>query len=308
VDIKQLRAFVTSVKSGSITTAAHTLRIAQPALSRQIQLLEDELGTALLRRSPKGVIPTPAGQVLFDNASDILMRLERLRGAVAQAAMPSRPQLRVAVPPTLSHRLGSRFLAMCESDCPGVALRVTESWSGYISELLDAGLVDFGVMSECQVGGFQLRAPILSEELFLAQRRDGSVPDQTPIRAVELGGIPLVLPTKLHGVRKLVEEVAASLGISLRVGAEADAWGTIRSLVEAGEFSTIVSLREITDSMPADKIVFRPIVEPTIKNVFFLIAAEKQSQEFDRDEVFNGLVKSIRACLRQATPAALAPA
>jgi LysR family transcriptional regulator, nitrogen assimilation regulatory protein len=307
VDIKQLRAFVTSVKSGSITTAAHLLRIAQPALSRQIQLLEDELGTPLLRRSPKGVVPTPAGQVLYDNALDILLRMERLRGAVAQAAIPSRPQLRVAVPPTLSHRLGSRFLAMCESDCPGVALRVTESWSGYISELLDAGLVDFGVMSECQVGGFHLRAPILSEELFLAQRRDGSVPDQTPIRAVDLGGIPLVLPTKLHGVRKLVEEVAASLGISLRVSAEADAWGTIRSLVEAGTFSTILSLREMTDSIGADKIVFRPIVEPTIKNVFFLIAAEKQNQDFDREEVFNGLVKSIRTCLRDPTPPVLAP-
>jgi LysR family nitrogen assimilation transcriptional regulator len=308
VDIKQLRAFVTSVKSGSITTAAQTLRIAQPALSRQIQLLEEELGTPLLRRSPKGVVPTPAGQVLFDNASDILLRMERLRGAVAQAAIPSRPLLRVAVPPTLSHRLGSRFLEMCESACPGVALRVAESWSGYISELLDAGLVDFGVMSESQVSAFKLRAPILSEELFLVQRRDSTIADQTPIRAVDLRGIPLVMPTKLHGVRKLVEEVAASLGIALRVGAEADAWGTIRSLVEAGTFSTILSQREMTDSIGADKIVFRPIVEPTIRNVFFLIAAEKQSQEFDREEVFNGLVKSIRTCLRNPAPPVLAPA
>ncbi len=96
----------------------------------------------------------------------------------------------------------------------------------------------------------------------------------------------------------LLETMAQANGFALRVGAEADAWGTIRSLVEAGEFSTIVSLREITDSMTADKIVFRSIVEPTVKNVFFLIAAEKQSQEFDRDEVFNGLVK-IRASLRR---------
>lgn len=307
MDIKQLRAFVTSVKSGSITTAAHTLRIAQPALSRQIHLLESELGTALLRRSPKGVAPTPAGQVLFDNAADILQRLDRLRGAVAQAAVPSRPLLRVAVPPTLSHRLGTRFLEMCESTCPAVALRVAESWSGYISELLDAGLVDFGVMSVSQVSAFKLRAPILSEELFLVQRRAGPAPDTTPIRVADLHDIELVLPTKLHGVRMLLDETAKAQGIELRVKAEADAWGTIRSIVDSSGYATVMSRREMTDSMQAPAIVFRPIVEPTIKNVFFLVAAENQTQTFDHEDVFYGLAKSIRACLLDDTRA-LTPA
>lgn len=297
MDIKQLRSFVTSVKSGSITTAAQTLRIAQPALSRQIQLLEDELGAALLHRSPKGVAPTAAGQVLYDAATDILQRMDKVRSAVAQVAAPSRPVLRVAVPPTLSHRLGPKFLEMCEASCPSVSLRVAESWSGYISELLDAGLVDFGVMSVSQVHAFKLRAPILSEEMFLVQHRGLAAVSREPIRALALGEIDLVLPTKLHGVRMLLDEVALSQGITLRVRVEADAWGTIRSLVEAGELSTILSMREIADSMKAESVIFRPIIEPTIKNVFFLVAAEKQTQTYDIEDVFNGLAKSIRACL-----------
>jgi LysR family nitrogen assimilation transcriptional regulator len=304
VDIKQLRSFVTSVKSGSITTAAHTLRIAQPALSRQIQLLEDELGAALLHRSPKGVAPTAAGQVLYDAATDILHRMDKIRGAVAQVAAPSRPVLRVAVPPTLSHRLGPKFLELCEQSCPTVSLRVAESWSGYISELLDAGLVDFGVMSVSQVQAFKLRAPIMSEELFLVHHRRIAPAAHQPIPAAALRDIDLVLPTKLHGVRMLLDDVAQSQGFALRVRVEADAWGTIRSMVEAGELSTILSLREIKDSMNAETIVARRIIEPTIKNVFFLVAAEKQSQNYDIEEVFNGLAKSIRACLltETATP------
>ncbi len=297
MDIKQLRSFVTSVKSGSITTAAHTLRIAQPALSRRIQLLENELGAALLHRSPKGVAPTAAGQVLYDAATDILHRMDKIRGAVAQVATPSRPVLRVAVPPTLSHRLGPKFLELCEQSCPTVSLRVAESWSGYISELLDAGLVDFGVMSVSQVQAFKLRAPIMSEELFLVQHRRIAPAAHQPIPASALRDIDLVLPTKLHGVRMLLDDVAQSQGFALRVRVEADAWGTIRSMVEAGELSTILSLREIKDSMNAETIVARRIIEPTIKNVFFLVAAEKQSQNYDIEEVFNGLAKSIRACL-----------
>lgn len=297
VDVKQLRSFVTSVKSGSITTAAHLLCIAQPALSRQIHLLEQELGTALLRRSPKGVVPTAAGQVLYDAATDILQRMERIRCAVAQAAAPSRPVIRIAVPPTFSHRLGSNFLAMCERSCPAVSLRLAESWSGYISDLLASGLVDFGVMSESQVGGFKLRAPVLSEALFLVQRRVGPSVSLEPIPARALGKIDLVLPTKLHGVRMLLEEVAEAHGIALRVRVEADAWGTIRNLVEAGELCTILSMREIHDSMDPASIDYRRIIEPMIENVFFVVAAEKQAMAFDPEEVLECLATSIRACM-----------
>jgi LysR family transcriptional regulator, nitrogen assimilation regulatory protein len=303
VDIKQLRSFVTSVKSGSITTAAQTLRIAQPALSRQIQLLEDELGAALLHRSPKGVAPTPAGQVLYDAATDIIQRMDKIRGAVAQVASPSRPVLRVAVPPTLSHRLGPKFLELCEQSCPTVSFRVAESWSGYISELLDAGLVDFGVMSVSQVQAFKLRAPMMSEELFLVQHRRIAPASHQPIHAAELRDIDLVLPTKLHGVRMLLEDMAQSQGFALRVRVEADAWGTIRSMVEAGELSTILSMREIRDLMKADGLVFRPIVEPTIKNVFFLVAAQKPAQTYDIEDVFNELARNIRTCLTTEDPA-----
>ena len=297
MDVKQLRSFVTSVKSGSITTAAQILCIAQPALSRQIHLLEEELGTALLRRSPKGVVPTAAGQVLYDSATDILLRMEQIRGAVAQAASPSRPVVRVAVPPTFSHRLGSKFLGMCEESCPAVSMRLAESWSGYISDLLASGLVDFGVISASQVGAFKRRASILSEELFLVQHRTGSTASTEPIRARAVNKIDLVLPTKLHGVRMLLDEVAESHGIALSVRVEADAWGTIRSLVEAGELCTILSMREIRDSMNPESTDYRRIVEPTIENVFFLVAAEKQAQTFEIDEVLDCLATSIRACL-----------
>lgn len=297
VDVKQLRSFVTSVKSGSITTAAQLLCIAQPALSRQIHLLEQELGATLLRRSPKGVVPTAAGQVLYDSATDILLRMERVRSAIAQAAAPSRPVIRLAVPPTFSHRLGSSFLTMCEKTCPAVSVRLAESWSGYISDLLASGLVDFGVMSASQVGGFKLRASILSEELFLVQHRTGRTVSAEPISARALSEIDLILPTKLHGVRMLLEEVAQAHGIALRVRVEADAWGTIRNLVQAGEGCTILSMREIRDSMNRESVDYRRIVEPTIENVFFVVAAEKQAQPFHAEDVLNGLATSIRSCL-----------
>lgn len=299
MDIKQIRYFVTAVRCGSITTAAHKLRVAQPALSRQIRLLEEDLGANLLLRTSKGVALTPAGQALFDHAEEILQRVTTARDAVRVASGSSKPTLRVAVPPTLSTRLGVDFLKRCSQSCPDVVFNISESWSGYISNLLDAGLADFGVMSIGQVQDFALRAPILAEDLYLVRRRrepDGDADD--PIDAHDLGSIDLVLPTKLQGVRILLEDTARKLGIKLRVVAEADAWGAIRNLVETSDASAILSLREIQASMIPSHICSRPIVRPTIRNEFYLVAAARQKSTPKVIHVFECLTTSMRECLR----------
>src|SRR3546814_4180369 len=83
MDLRQLRTFLHVAELGSLGRAAERLRVAQPALGRQIRLLEEELGVPLFTRHGRGMAPTPAGRILLDRASAILRLVADTRAEVS---------------------------------------------------------------------------------------------------------------------------------------------------------------------------------------------------------------------------------
>ena len=79
MDLKQIEYFVRVAELGSFTRAAQVLGVAQPALSRQVRLLEVELRQNLLTRNGRGATPTEAGQVLLEHGRGILHQVERAK-------------------------------------------------------------------------------------------------------------------------------------------------------------------------------------------------------------------------------------
>ncbi|MGE5787323.1 MAG: LysR family transcriptional regulator [Myxococcales bacterium] len=77
VSLSQLRYFVAVAEEGHVGRAAQRLHVAQPALSRQIRALEDEIGARLFARTPRGMTPLPPGRTLLDHARAILAAVDR---------------------------------------------------------------------------------------------------------------------------------------------------------------------------------------------------------------------------------------
>src|SRR5262245_34073531 len=100
--LTQLRYFVAVAREKSLSRAAGHLHISQPALTRQVKLLEDELGGALLQRHPRGVDVTDLGQILLERAERQLRDFEQLRSDVADASVAPTGRLRVGCPPSLN--------------------------------------------------------------------------------------------------------------------------------------------------------------------------------------------------------------
>jgi len=102
MDLKQLEYFVRVAELGSFTRAAHVLNIAQPALSRQVRLLEVELRQNLLVRNGRGAIPTEAGKLLLDHGRGILHQVERAREDLGRVRGALAGRVAIGLPPTLA--------------------------------------------------------------------------------------------------------------------------------------------------------------------------------------------------------------
>src|SRR5947207_13818447 len=101
MNIRQLRFFLQIAELGSMTRAATFLHIAQPAQSRQMQQLEDELGVTLFQRSDRGVALTDAGALLCDRAVGLLQHFERVRQEVKDELNEPSGEVAVAMPTSM---------------------------------------------------------------------------------------------------------------------------------------------------------------------------------------------------------------
>jgi len=118
MDLKQLEYFVRVAELGSFTRASIALDIAQPALSRQVRLLEVELRQNLLVRNGRGVSTTDAGKVLLEHARGILYQLDRAREEMARLRGAPVGRVALGLPPSLSKVLTVPCRRRLKSDPP----------------------------------------------------------------------------------------------------------------------------------------------------------------------------------------------
>jgi LysR family nitrogen assimilation transcriptional regulator len=241
MDIPRLRAFLLACRLGSVSRAAAQLRIAQPALSRQIRKLEDELGVALLVREGRGVRATEAGEALVRRGEALFKTLqETIDDVQAHAGRPS-GTVTLALPPGAGKTLGPRLVTRFRERFPAVTLRIRAALSGSIREWLTHGEVDVALIHDPpRMHEIELR-PLLEEQHYLiapAQARSIHLPSAVrrlpnTVEFRSLGELPLILPSRAHGLRKLLEECAARERIDLQI-TEVDNLELIKTLVESG--------------------------------------------------------------------------
>lgn len=140
VDLRSLRYFAAVAEERHVGRAAIRLHMTQPPLSRAIRQLEDELGAALFERTPKGVTLTPAGTVLYDEASTLLRQADRIRGRVTAAAGTA--TLTIGTLADAAEQVAGRLVPLFRAHDPHVNVTIHESDLGDPAAGLRSGLVD----------------------------------------------------------------------------------------------------------------------------------------------------------------------
>ncbi len=264
MDLRQLRTFLHVAELGSLSKAAERLRIAQPALGRQMKLLEEELGVALFARHGRGMVPTAAGRILADRASAILRLVADTRAELIAERDAVKGTVSLGVPPTVGEVLAGRLVERFVKQHPAVTVRIVPAFSGYLHDLLQRGEVDLAVMYETPVTP-QIRVePLIVEELFLVGARGAGLAMERPVPFAGLADRAMILPGPRQGLRRLVEGEARRAGIALRVAVEADALQTLKDLVLRGLGFTVLPFAVIHAELQAGSLCAAPIAEPAL--------------------------------------------
>lgn len=260
----QLRALVYIAETGSLSRASAQMRLAQPSLSRQIRLLEEELGTYLFERHGRGMVLTAAGREVLDHAQRVLAEIDQIRQATRDMPASFRGAVALGTPPTVAEIVTVPLLSRVRARHPKLAVRLTSGYSGYLLDWLRAEELDLMLSYDMQPSGTLRIRPLMVETLLLVQPGAGvSGATPAPIPFSNLARVQMILPSARHGLRQIVERCASQAGITLNVTVEADAFGSLVGLVRAGLGATILPLAPIYGAVTAGQLSATPLVAPT---------------------------------------------
>ncbi len=235
MELRSLAYFARIAELGSITRAAAHLRLAQPALTRHVQRLEEELGVALFTRANRGVRLTEAGEKLLESATRILRDVERTSDEIkAQDAHPS-GRIILGITPTLCPILVPELFARMRRDFPLVELKVMHAGMVRLEEFIIDGRVDVALLSELSRSRLIVSTRLAQEEMVLVTRpgaRPGGI-----VSGEELSQTSLILG---DGLRAAMVALLAGRGIELHVEIEVNDHETIRLMVQQGAAASIL--------------------------------------------------------------------
>ena len=248
MDLRQLEMFLAVAENLSFTRASQHLHVVQSAISRQIRLLEEELGETIFKRvNKRRVYLTPAGEVLLRYARRILLDVRNAAIDVSQIGDLQGGKLRVAAGIIACVYLLPPIFERFRELYPKVDLDIiTGPTETLISELRN-NRIDLGVLTlPIQFPDLEV-IPLCSEEMVVVtSTKHRTLSKRRSLRAVELADYPLILFGKGARTRILLDDFFQEIGISPRVSMDSENVATIKALVEINLGITIVPLRAVT--------------------------------------------------------------
>jgi LysR family nitrogen assimilation transcriptional regulator len=276
MDLKQLDYFVHVAELGSFTRAAAFLQVAQPALSRQVRSLEVELRQPLLERNGRGVTLTEPGKRLLAHARGILQQVQRARDDLEDQRGAVSGRLALALPPSVSRSLTGPLVHAFREQLPRASLSVVEGLSAYALEWLAIGRVDAAVVYNVTPSPAIDLQPLLDEPLFLVSARPPRARRLgEPVSLREVADTPLVIPSRPHSMRMLLETALAAEGRRARVALEIESVPAILDLVRQGGCHALLAENAVRGSGQPQSFVLRPIDPPLVATLWMATSAQR---------------------------------
>jgi LysR family nitrogen assimilation transcriptional regulator len=262
MDLRALRYFVHVAEVRSFSKAAVQLRVAQPALSRQVRKLEDELGVELLERAGRQIALTEAGALLLQRAHSLMRQVSQAADDVRSHGADLVGSATLGVSPATCEVLGPIMTRECAKSYPKLQLNFIEGFSSFIFErLVDQELTLCILHNPPRHPGIEIE-PLLSEPMYLVGPGDQTPALHRAHAKLALETLPLILPNRTHSLRMLIDRALA--GRRIDVAFQVDGYTLTKALVAAGQGYTILPYSSIQQQVEAKQLSAVPLRRPQI--------------------------------------------
>jgi DNA-binding transcriptional LysR family regulator len=242
MDIRQLKYFMAIVEEGQISRAAKRLHMAQPPLSLQLKMLEENLGVQLIERNTKSLRLTEAGHALYQRAEQIVGLVDSTTKEIREFDQGLRGTLGIGSPPGIGHLYMPPRIADFHAHYPDVTFRWREGNTYRVLELLNSHVIEVGIVRlPIDENAYEWK-PLVTEPWVAVTRRLQGEARPSSITLPELAQEPLLMMQRQHGIfsHDMVWDELRAADVEPTVFCESDNVMALLMLVELGLGAAIV--------------------------------------------------------------------
>ncbi|MEI0560609.1 LysR family transcriptional regulator [Brachyspira pilosicoli] len=282
MEIRVLKYFLTTIREGNITKAAKYLNLTQPNLSRQINMLERDIGHKLFERKHNNIILTPEGILLKKRAEEIINMVDKTRAEFNFTDKVIAGDIFIGAGETWAMSLVASVMKDVQSDYPHIRYNIYSGNFQDITEKLDKGLLDFGLLIDpADLSKYDYLKIPLKDTWGLAMRKDSPLSNKKNITKKDLLNIPLIISRQV--IETEIEDNDFSRWFSdtfdnLNITATYNLIYNALIMVSEG-MGYALCLDKLIDNMYHKNICFIPL-KPKLESSINIVW--KKNQEFSR--------------------------
>jgi len=253
VDVRQMEMFRAVAEERSFTRAGRRLHVSQSAVSRQVKLLEDELGEALLHRHGRRVALTPSGDLVLAASNRVIRDLQEVVSQLSEARQLQRGTLRLGGGMTVCLYVFPKLLKTLGRQHREIDFRVVSGTSEQILDRIRKHDVDLGLLTLPIVGRDLEVMPVIKEEMVVVAGRGHPLTRRRIVDAEDLGRHPMILYEAGSNTRKAVDGLFVEAGVAVDVAMETENVEIIKAMVASGIGVTVIPYSAVAREVRAGR-------------------------------------------------------
>lgn len=274
MNFHQLHIFYTVSERGSFSAAALTLHMTQPAVTMQIQALEDYFGAKLFDRSTKKIMLSEAGRTLMPFALRSMQLMRETDQAMSAFTHMLEGRLQLGASLTIGEYVLPRLLGPFGREYPNISIMMKVMNTTQIMEEINKHQLNFGLIEAPVSHPDMVIEPVMGDELKLIVPQGHPLADQSEVALSDALGYPFVLREQGSGTRRVMEEQLVAKGLdpgAMRIVMELGSTGAVKSAVEAGLGITIISTSSVKHEVALGLLKIVNLTDASFKRQFYAI-------------------------------------
>lgn len=269
VELRKLGYFIQIAETGSLSQAALQLQVSHSVLSRGIHEFEMELGHPLFHRTGRGMRLTEYGKQLLPRAQQVTIEASRFRDEASALRGGLTGTVSVGLPGSIAARIAAPMFVAARKQYPGISLRFIEALSKGVEELLAAQRIDIGIFYAGKANPAKGEVALAASDLYLVGKAGDRITAKRTVTLAEVARCPLVLPSRPHAVRMMLEEALSKTSSEIYVPVEIDSLLALKEVVATGKAYTILAYDAVVQDLSPGRLQ-AALIEPTLSRLLVM--------------------------------------